>query len=180
MTGAVGLEGGLVGEATRAGRRGGTPRVVCRCATATTRLLTAAAAEAAATAAVSTADLVDLRGRVAQRGADLVDLQLHDSALLAFLRLEGTLAQPSGDEHSRTTGERLGHVLGDLTPHVAPQEQRFAVLPLAGLAVEGAGRGGDREGRHRGTALGEAEFGVGGQVPDHRDRRLASHVLGAP
>src|SRR5689334_14516573 len=158
MTGAVGLEGGLVGETTGAGRRGGTPRVVCRGATATAaRLLTAAAAEAAATAAVSTADLVDLRGRVAQRGADLVDLQLHDSALLAFLRVEGTLAQPSGDEHSRTAGERLGHVLGDLPPHVAPQEQRFAVFPLARVLVERAGRGGDREAGHRRAGLGKAQ-----------------------
>jgi len=47
-----------------------------------------------------------------------------------------TLLEPSADDHPRAAGEALGHVLGGLPPDAAPEEQRFAVLPLVGLTVE--------------------------------------------
>jgi len=51
-------------------------------------------AESTATAAAA-ARLVHLGGRVAQRRADLVDLELDDGALLALTRLVGTLLEPA-------------------------------------------------------------------------------------
>src|SRR5436305_14943086 len=91
-------EGGLVREAaaaTAAARgRGGTPRVVGRhSAAATTVSAATATAAAEVTAAATAADLVDLGRGVAQRGPDLVDLELDDGALLAFLRRERPLLE---------------------------------------------------------------------------------------
>src|SRR5690349_7469889 len=89
-----GSEGGLVVRGrTAAGRRRRSPRVVVAATAGRGRSATAAVAAAPAAAA----DLVHLRGGVAQRRADLVDLQLHDGALLALAGLERPLAQPAGD-----------------------------------------------------------------------------------
>src|SRR3954449_2527522 len=66
---------------------------------------TAARAEAVTAAGVpaatgsGTGGPVDGRRRVAERGADLVDLQLDDGALLALLRLEGALLQAALCHH---------------------------------------------------------------------------------
>src|SRR5882757_9163835 len=153
---ASGSERGLVvAAATAATAASGwrrSPRVVSGAAGAT-------AAEPAAAAA--SADLVHLRRGVAQRGADFLDLQLHHGALLALAGLVRTLLEPPGHDHPGTPGERLGHVLRGLPPDVAAQEQRLAVLPFAGLAVEGARGGGDREARHRRPGRGEAQFRIG-------------------
>src|SRR6185503_17768710 len=71
----------VVGRRPAACGRGRAPRVVVGGRGGPT---TAAASAAAAVAAApaTAGDLVHLRGGVAQRGADLVDLQLDDSALL--------------------------------------------------------------------------------------------------
>src|SRR5699024_8578993 len=103
--------------AAGARRRGRTPRVVGGTETAT-----------AAAGGTTPADLVHLGRREAQGRADLVDLQLHHGALLAFLRLEGALPQPALRHDPHAAGERLGHVLRGLPPDVAAQEQRLAVL----------------------------------------------------
>src|SRR4051812_22871317 len=124
-SGKKGSEGGLVGRP--GGRRPGVARAAAATATEAT---TAAAAEAAALTPRGAGDL----GRcIAQRGADLLDLELDDGALLAFLRLERTLLEPAADDDPRSAGERPGHVLGRLPPHVAAEEQRLAVLPLLRL-----------------------------------------------
>src|SRR3954467_4064446 len=83
------LERRFVGHATRC-RRG--PGVV---GAATGR--PAAEAAAAATAAAALA-AVDLRGGITQRGTHLVDLDLEDGALLAFLGLVGPLLEPPRDD----------------------------------------------------------------------------------
>src|SRR5262245_39079937 len=136
-------ERGLVVVAgVAAARSGGRPGLRSR----TPRVVGAGRAVAAARrTATLTADPVDLGRGVPQRGADLVDLQLHDGALLALPGLERTLPQPAADNHPHTPGQRLGNVLRSLSPDVALQEQRFAVLPLPGLPVEGARRGGNPE-----------------------------------
>src|SRR5215207_9809835 len=139
-----GSERGLVGRRRR-GRPGVARSAAGEAATATAAVA-AATAEAATTAAALTAGGAGDLGRgVAERGADLVDLELDDGALLAFLRVEGTLLQPTRDDDPGAAGERLGDVLGRLPPHVAAEEQRLAVLPLLRLAVEGAGRRGHGE-----------------------------------
>src|SRR4051812_6510377 len=171
-------EGGLVREAaaTAAARgRGGTPRVVGRHSAAATAVPAATAAAEVTTAAATAADLVDLGRGVAQRGADFVDLELDDGALLAFLRLERPLLQAALHDDAGAAGQGLGDVLRRLPPDVAAQEQRLAVLPLARLLVERAGRGRDGEVRDRRTGRGEAQFRVGRQVADHRDDGVSSH-----
>src|SRR3954470_23924732 len=128
-----------------------------------------------ATAALTTRGTGDLRGGVAEGRADLVDLELDDGALLAFLRVEGALLEPAADDDARTAGQRLGDVLGRLAPDVAAEEQGLAVLPLLRLTVEGPrcrrhGEVGDGSARRR-----EAQFRIGGQVADDGDDDFAGH-----
>src|SRR4051794_8679364 len=95
-------------SARRAGGPGvllrGTAAVAAASARAAAVAATAAApaaAPAAAEAAASTTaarGLGDLRGGVAERRADLVDLHLDHGALLALLGLVGPAAQPAADE----------------------------------------------------------------------------------
>src|SRR6476469_3579153 len=128
------------GEGT--GRRSAAPRVVLGLGTAAGGRTAAGAsptAEAAASAAAA-AGLVHLGGGIPQRGADLVDLDLDNGALLSLPGFEGPLLEPSGDDHARAAGEAFGHILGGLTPDVAPQEQGLAVLPFPALPVIDAGR----------------------------------------
>src|SRR4051794_20523766 len=135
---------GAFSEGRLLGRTGGRRPRVARTAAETAATTTAAAsAEAAATLTARGAG--DLGRGVPQRGADLVDLQLDDGALLAFLGLERALLEPAGHEDPRAAGQRLGDVLRRLAPDVAAEEQRLAVLPLLRLAVEGARRGGHGE-----------------------------------
>src|SRR5689334_17645020 len=169
-------EGGLVREAaaTAAARgRGGAPRVVGRHSAATA--VSAATATAEVTAAATAADLVDLGRGVAQRRPDLVDLELDDGALLAFLRLERPLLEAALHDDAGAAGQGLGDVLRRLPPDVAAQEQRLAVLPLARLLVERARGGRDGEVRDRRTGRGEAQFRVGRQVADHGDDGVSGH-----
>src|SRR3954451_20078122 len=160
------LEGRFVGHATRS-RRG--PGVV-GAATG------GPAAEAATPAATAALALDDLGRRVAKRRADLVDVDLVDGALLAFLGFVRPLLQTPLHDHPSTTLERLGNVLRGLPPDAAAEEQRVAVLPLVGLLVEepwGRGNGEVGDGR---TAGGEAQLGVVGQVADNGDGGLSCHA----
>src|SRR4051812_4085544 len=163
-------EGRFVG---RPGRR--RPGVARAAATTATTAGEAAAAATEATAALTTRGTGDLRGGVAEGRADLVDLELDDGALLAFLRVEGALLEPAADDDARTAGQRLGDVLGRLAPDVAAEEQRLAVLPLLRLTVEGPrcrrhGEVGDGSARRR-----EAQFRIGGQVADDGDDGFTGH-----
>src|SRR3954453_8744551 len=161
------LEGRFVG-----GRRRGRPGVARTAAGEAAATATATEPTTAALAARSAGDL----GRgVPQGGADLVDLELDDGALLAFLGLERALLEPPRDDDPRTTGERLGDVLRRLPPDVATQEQGLAVLALLRLAVEGAGRRRDGEVRDGGAGRREPQLRVGRQVPDDGDDGLAGH-----
>jgi len=117
--------------------------------------------------------LGDLGGGVAQRRADLVDLDLVDGALLAFLGLVRPLPQPSGHDHPRPAGQRLGHVLRRLPPHVAGQEQAVAVLPLVRVLVEEPGRGRYPEPGHGLAGRGETELRIIDEVARDRDLGVA-------
>src|SRR4051812_41540780 len=88
------------GSATRG--RGRAPRVVVGAGRGVPRAGTALAA--AATAATAAGHLVDLRRGVAQRRADLVDLQLNDGALLALPGLERPLPQPARHHDPHAAG----------------------------------------------------------------------------
>src|SRR4051794_27700753 len=166
-----GSEGGLVGRRRRG--RPGVARATAGEAAATAAAAAAAEPAAAATPAAGSAG--DLGRGVAERGADLVDLQLDDGALLAFLRVEGTLLEATGDDDPRPAGERLSDVLRRLPPDVAPEEQGLAVLPLLRLTVEGAGRRGDGEVGDGGAGRREPQLRVGRQVADDGDDGLAGH-----
>src|SRR5699024_3120455 len=102
----VGLAaGGLLAEATA---------LLLATTEAATLLLAEAAALLAATEAAATTaarGAGDLRGGVAQRRADLVDLHLHHGALLALTGLEGPLDEASLDDDAVALGEGLGDVL---------------------------------------------------------------------
>src|SRR6516225_5983083 len=89
--------------------------------------------------------LDDLGGRVAQRGTDVVNLDLVDGALLAFPGLIGPLAQPAVDDHPHAALQALGGVLRRLPPDVTGEEEAVPVLPLPGLVVAEPGRGGHAE-----------------------------------
>src|SRR5690606_1819167 len=92
------LERGLVGEtAPAAGGGSRTPRVIGRRAC---RGPTEAAAARAA------ADLVHLRGGIAQRRPDLINFELEDRALLAFLGLERALLEAPLHYHAGAAGQR--------------------------------------------------------------------------
>src|SRR4051812_6980399 len=100
----VGLEGGLVGPAAATGGRASDgrarPRVIAGTAAGSAAAVGAAARGAAeATPAAATRGLGDLRGGPAQGRTDLVDDELVDGALLAFLRLVRALLQPALDDH---------------------------------------------------------------------------------
>src|SRR3954468_2995793 len=103
----------------------GSPRGVGRCAATATATAGRVTATATATTALS---LGDFRGRVAQRRADLVDLDFEDGALLAFLRLVAALLEPALDDDPHAALQRLGDVLGRLPPDVAAEEEALAVL----------------------------------------------------
>src|ERR1700729_3406380 len=82
----------------------------------------AAAAVTAATGTARAAGAVgpgDLGGSVPQRRADVVDLDLVDGALLAFLGLVVPLLEPTGDDDAHAALQRLGDVLRRLPPDVA-------------------------------------------------------------
>src|SRR5262245_42623775 len=131
------LERGLFVEGARTARRRRTgPRVVEAAVVAASTTVARAAAGAVAATARAPLHLLHLRCGVPERGADLVDLELHDRALLALARLVRPLTQTSGNDHAGPSLERLGDVLGRLAPDVALEEQRFAVLPFVGLPVE--------------------------------------------
>src|SRR5690606_26462257 len=174
------LEGGLVGERrTAAGPR--VLGVAARTLAAAVAAATAAAVGAATAApteatAAGTLAAGDLGRGVAQRRADLVDLHLHDGALLALTGLVGALHEATLHDDAGALGQRLGHVLGGLTPDGATHEQRVAVLPLVALTVELPRRGGHGEVRDRGTRRREPQLGVGGQVPHDGDDGVACHT----
>ena len=74
-----------------------------------------------------------------------VDLQLHDGALLPLAGLVRALSQTALHDDAHALRQRLGHVLRGLAPDRAGEDQRLAVLPLVGLAVERARRGREAE-----------------------------------
>src|SRR5690606_34279503 len=70
-----------------------------------TRGLSALLATPAALLTAAPLGLGHLGGGVAQRRADLVDLHLHDGAVLALLGLPGARHQPAGHDDTRAAGE---------------------------------------------------------------------------
>src|SRR5690606_34954797 len=138
------------------------------------------AAAGVAVAAAVPARLVDLRRRVAQRRADLVDVELDDRALLAFLGLERPLLQSTLHDDPGTPGQGFGDVLRSLPPHRAPHKQRLAVTPLPRLPVERTRRRRDSERRDRRTRRREPQFRVGGEVPNDRDLYVSGHDVILP
>src|SRR4029077_3930628 len=81
--------------------------------------------------------------------ADIVDLNLVDGPLFAFVGLIVPLPQPTGHDDPHPTLKRLCDVLGHLPPDVAGEEEAVAVLPLTARGVAHPRRRGDPEGRDR-------------------------------
>src|SRR6516225_4108191 len=147
-----GLEGRFVGSvaATEAVAGVRAPRVLGGGALALALALATAIpagtpGRPAAVVAAGAVGLDDLGGRVAQRGADVVNLDLVDRALLALPGLIGPLAQPPVNDHPHAALQALGDVLRRLPPDVAGEEQAVPVLPLPALVVAEPGCGGHAE-----------------------------------
>ena len=153
-----------------------TTRVTASATEATTTATETTASAEATSATAAAAGLVDLGGRVAQGRADLVDLELHDGALLALAGLVRAALESALHDHPHALGERLGHVLRGLAPHGTVEEHGIAVLPFAGVPVERAGGGRHREVGDRCPGRREAQLGIGRQVADERDGGFACHV----
>src|SRR6266540_2702205 len=96
-------------------------------------------------------------------------------AAVVYCGPESAVGAPHRWVHAGAPLQRLGDVLRRLPPHRARQEQRLAVLPLAGRAVEEPRRRGDPELGHRRAGRCEAQLGVVGQVADNRDGRVSCH-----
>src|SRR5262249_22797103 len=148
--------------------------------TLVTAALGALGALAAAEPAAAAVGPGDLGGCVPQGRADVVDLDLVDGPLLAFLRLVIPLPEPAGDDDPHAPLQALGHVLGRLPPHVAGQEEAVAVLPLPTRGVADAGRRGDPERGYRLPGRSESEFRIGNKVADYRDLGVTCRHRGAP
>src|SRR5674536_147274 len=129
----------------------------------------------AATLTAAAGDLGDLGGGVAEGGADFVDLNLEHRALLAGVRLVRPRLEPAGDDDLHALLEGLCDVLRVLAPHLAVEEHRVSVAPLARLTIERAGRRGHGELRDGVPRRGEPKLRIGGQIADERDGRLSSH-----
>src|SRR5699024_1089685 len=126
-------------------------------------------------ATLATVDLLRLRGRVAEPGADLVDVELDAGAVVALAVRERSLHEPALRDHAGALLERLRDVLRRVPPDRGAEEQRLAVDPLAPLLVEGARRGRDGEVRDRDTRLGPPEFWISHEVPHDGDHGVISH-----
>src|SRR5579859_1513727 len=171
------LEGRLIGVVAAAV---GRPRIgVLTRATLAARRPAAARTALAAGPALATAvpvrprHLVDLGRGVPQARADVVDLDLVHGPLLALLGLIRALPQPPGHDHPHPPGQRLGHVLRRLPPHIARQEQRITVLPLTGRVITEPRRGRHPEPRHRLTRRGKTQLRIIDKIPRDRDRGVA-------
>src|SRR5699024_1927654 len=152
------------------------PELTARTASPTLRPPLRRTAGAALPAAPAAAlDLVGLRGRVAQRGTDLVDIELDGGAVVALTVGEGALLQAALCDDAGALLQRLGHVLRGVAPDGAAQEQSLAVLPLVRLTVEHARGGRDGERRDRDAGLRETQLGISGEVADHRDDGVIRH-----
>ena len=87
----------------------------------------------------------DLRGRVTQRRADLINRHLDDGAVRAVLRLIRALLETPLRDDTHAFGQRAGAMLGEIAPGGAAHEQRIAVLELPGVAIVGTRGRGDGE-----------------------------------
>src|SRR5215216_565888 len=74
-----------------------------------------------------------LGGGPAQGWGDLVRLDLDHRALVTLRRLPEPGLEPADDHCPVALGQRVGDVLGQLPPHVDPEERGLSVLP--GVAV---------------------------------------------
>src|SRR5271157_6568659 len=141
--------------------------------------LLAARGGLAAVTGAGAGDLLHLGRGVPQRRAELVDLELVDGPLLAFLGLVAALLEPAGDDDAHPALQALRDVLGGLAPHGAGKEQAVAVLPLPRRVVLVPGRARYPELGHRLPGRREPQLRVLHQVADQRHRCLV-HDLDLP
>src|SRR6185312_12950897 len=126
-----------------------------------------ALAAVAATGATAALRLGDLRRREPQRRAHVLHVELDHGPLLAVL-LVRPLLEPARHDDLHAFGERFRNVLSVLTPDRARHEEALTVGPSVRGLVERAGRRGDAEAGDRRAGLGESEFGIRHQRPNHR------------
>ena len=80
-------------------------------------------------------DALHLRRRITERWSDLVHGHFDDGTVGTVLGLIGTLLQPALGDDAHALVERLGAMLGHVTPNRATHVKRVTILPLSRLAV---------------------------------------------
>src|SRR5699024_1667677 len=157
------------GRIAATGRRG--PRIVGGGGL----LATATASAGVAALAAGTARTGDLGRRASQTRADFVDVDLGALPARTILALELADLEAALHDHAHALLEGLRDVLGRLAPYRAGQEQRVAVLPLAGLPVELTRCRGEPEVGNGRSGRGETQLGMVDEIADHGDDGVACH-----
>jgi hypothetical protein len=110
----------------------------------------------------------------AERGADLLGLDLDHTPALPLRGLPAPGPELAQDDDSVALGQGVADVLGQAAPGGDPVEAGVAVAPA--LAVSDAGGDGQAEVADRGAVGGEGDLGVVGQVADDGDVGVGRQV----
>src|SRR5665811_737037 len=122
---------------------------------------------ASAVTAAGASGLRDGGGGPTQAGADLVDGDLHDAALVPFLGLPRALLEATCDDHAHALLEGLGSRLGLIAPEGAAEEAGV-FLPIT-VVVAPATVDGHADLRHRHARRSEPELGIFDEIADECD-----------
>src|SRR5699024_7927100 len=134
------------------------------------------AAGSASSGLTASGGFLHLGGGPAQRGADLIDVELPCRAAFALTGLKAAGLQSALGDDAHPGAQRLRRILSRLAPQRAAHEQRLAVSPLTALTVEEPRSRGDGEVRHRRAGRCVPQFRVGGEVAHQSHDRVVSHA----
>src|SRR5512132_2590 len=116
-----------------------------------------------------------LGGGPAQRGPDLLGVDLGDLVLDAVLVGPAALLGPADHQHPGALAQGVHGVGGLVAPDIDGVEAGLPIRPAA-ILLAGAGGDGDPQAGHGQAAWGVAQLGVGGQVADQGHALGLGHV----
>ena len=128
---------------------------------------------------------VIVQGRLTQRSytdnqgqqRTSLDLEVEGGALLTLVIGVAALREAALHDDAHALGERRDDVVRVLAVGAAPEPQRLAVGPVAGLTVAHARRRGDPEGHPRLACLADARLGIRHEIARDADQRFACHQM---